>query len=222
MVAVTGTDTGVGKTVATAALVALASANLSVAVYKPVQTGSVDGDSDITEVARLTGSRSVHEGAQLPEPLAPVTAARRAGRALPELADHVETINALAARHDLVVVEGAGGVLVALTESGDGIAELAAAVNASVVVVARAGLGTLNHTALTIEALRARDCRVSGVVIGSWPAEPDLAMQCNREELPIVTGADLLGVIPEGAAALPPAEFVGQASGWIVSNGWLS
>ncbi len=83
-----------------------------------------------------------------------------------------------------------------------------------VVVVAAAGLGTLNHTELTVGALRARGLEPLGLVIGSWPDAPGLAEQCNLEELPRVTGLPVLAVLPEGAGALSREEFVAQAEGW--------
>jgi dethiobiotin synthetase len=82
------------------------------------------------------------------------------------------------------------------------------------VVVARAGLGTLNHTGLTVEALRARGLPVAGLVIGFWPAEPDLAEQCNLEDLPTTTGVPVIGRIPAGAGSLDREAFVAAAAGW--------
>ncbi len=80
--------------------------------------------------------------------------------------------------------------------------------------MARAGLGTLNHTALTVEALRARGVEPLGVVVGAWPERPGLAETCNRDDLPRVTGVPLLAVVPEGVGALPRAEFVAAAPEW--------
>ncbi|MBW0118792.1 ATP-dependent dethiobiotin synthetase BioD, partial [Pseudonocardia abyssalis] len=74
-------------------------------------------------------------------------------------------------------------------------------------VVAAAGLGTLNHTALTTGALTARGLRCAGVVVGSWPRDPDLAARCNLADLPAVTGFPLLGAVPDGAGVLGPEEF---------------
>src|SRR5262245_59237605 len=125
VVVVTGTDRGVGKTVVTAALAAIAESRGSVAVYKPVQTGTTGGDDDAAEVRRLSGVEVALAGIELSDPLAPVTAARRDSRRLPTMAEHVETLNKLAAAHDLVLVEGAGGVLVALTGAGECVADLA-------------------------------------------------------------------------------------------------
>jgi dethiobiotin synthetase len=80
--------------------------------------------------------------------------------------------------------------------------------------VVAAGLGTLNHTELTVDALRARELTVRGLVVGAWPAGPGLAERCNLEDLPRVAGVPLLAVIPDGAGALDRAEFLAAAPGW--------
>lgn len=212
---VTGTDTGVGKTVVTAALAA--SAVGRVAVVKPAQTGvTADEPGDLQEVQRLTGLDDLHEGVRLLEPLAPTTAGRRQDVALPSVDEHAKTIEKLAVDRDLVLVEGAGGLLVGLDDDGNDLADLAARVEIpfAFVVVARAGLGTLNHAGLTVEALRARGLPIAGLVIGSWPAEPDLAEQCNLADLPTTTGVPVLGRIPEGAGSLDREAFVAAAAGW--------
>jgi dethiobiotin synthetase len=194
VIVVTGTDTGVGKTIVSAALAAL----MPGAVYvKPAQPGD---DDDAATVARLSGAET-HTLARFPEPLAPATAARRSG--LPpisprDVAAFVRGIDA-----PQVIIEGAGGLLVAFDDEGGTLADVAALLDAPVVVVARAGLGTLNHTALTLEALHTRGLRCEGVVIGSWPRDPDLAAQCNLHDL-----GPLLGRIPEGAGDLTREDFL--------------
>lgn len=203
VVIVTGTNTGVGKTVATATLAARARTNgEKVAVVKPVQTGTADGDCDAAEIQRLTGIE-VHELTSLEEPLAPDTAARRAGVEIPPIAAYAPTISALTSENDLILVEGAGGLLVRLDTDGGTLLDLADALLAggvptSFIVVTAAGLGTLNHTELTVAALRARGHEPDGLIIGSWPGDPGLAERCNRIDLPRVTGVPLLFGIPEG------------------------
>jgi dethiobiotin synthetase len=209
---VTGTGTGVGKTVVTAALAALALADgRRVAVLKPAQTGVGPGEAgDLDDVRRLTGSPSgltTRELARYPDPLAPATAAARVGLPPVTVAGGAAAVAELTADHDLVLVEGAGGLLVRFAENAT-LAELAAMLDAPVLVVAAAGLGTLNHTALTTEALATRGLTCAGVVIGSWPADPDLAARCNLADLPAVAGAPLLGRLPAGAGALAPDEFL--------------
>ncbi|MFH8788396.1 dethiobiotin synthase [Streptomyces roseoverticillatus] len=215
---VTGTGTEVGKTVVTAAVAAAArAASRTVAVLKPAQTGVAPGEpGDVAEVRRLAGDAVTGEElARFPEPLAPGTAAARAGLSPVRPKEIAEAAARLAESHDLVLVEGAGGLLVRLDEEGATLADVARLLDAPVLVVARAGLGTLNTTALTAEALRARDLRCRGVVIGSWPAAPDLAMRCNLADLPEAAGAPLLGAVPEGAGALPPEAFRTAAPAWL-------
>ena len=208
---VTGTSTGVGKTTVTSAIAALAvAAGHRVAVLKPAQTG-VDAAQlgDVDEVRRLAGpSVTCRELARFPDPLAPARAARLAGLVPVTTATTASAARELAGEHDLVLVEGTGGLLVPLDDSGGTLADVAAALSAPVLVVAGAGLGTLNHTALTVEALRTRSLSCVGIVIGAWPTQPDLAARCNLIDLPAVTGLSLLGVVPGGASRLTSADFL--------------
>ncbi|MEU8570981.1 ATP-dependent dethiobiotin synthetase BioD, partial [Streptomyces pathocidini] len=158
------------------------------------------------------------ELARFPEPLAPATAARRAGLAPVRPDEVAEAAEKLAAEHDLVLVEGAGGLLVRFDGEGGTLADAARLLGAPVLVVAPAGLGTLNATALTAEALRARGLACAGVLVGSWPDRPDLAARCNLADLPEAAGAPLLGALPEGAGALPPADFRAAAAGWLAPD----
>ncbi|WP_128377069.1 dethiobiotin synthase [Streptomyces cavernae] len=214
---VTGTGTEVGKTVTTAAVAATAlAAGRSVAVLKPAQTGVLAeerGDAD--EVVWLAGGVTAVELARYPEPLAPATAARRSGLAPVRPGAVAEAAEKLATDHDLVLVEGAGGLLVRFDERGGTLADAAALLGAPVLLVASAGLGTLNATELTARELRSRGLRLTGVVVGSWPAEPDLASRCNLCDFPVVAGAPLVGAIPAGAGARSPADFRAQAPGWL-------
>jgi dethiobiotin synthetase len=195
VIVVTGTDTGVGKTIVSAALAALS--DQRVAYVKPAQTGD---DDDAATVARLAGVET-HVLARYRDPLAPATAARREKRPAVTPAAVAEYVRGLDA--GLVLIEGAGGLLVRFDDDGGTLADVAELLQAPVLVVARAGLGTLNHTALTLEALRARDIECLGVVIGSWPREPDLAARCNLDDL-----GPILGRIPEGAGDLNREEFL--------------
>ncbi|MGH3782806.1 MAG: dethiobiotin synthase [Pseudonocardiaceae bacterium] len=208
---VTGTGTGVGKTTVTSAIAALAvAAGRRVAVLKPAQTGlDVAQPGDVDEVRRLAGpSITCRELARFPDSLAPASAARLAGLVPVTTATIAAAARELAIEHDLLLIEGTGGLLVHLDDRGGTLADVAAALPASVLVVTAAGLGTLNHTALTVEALRTRRLSCVGIVIGAWPATPDLAARCNLIDLPAVTGLPLLGVLREGAGRLTPAEFL--------------
>lgn len=205
----TGTDTGVGKTVVTAAIAALAADHgHRVAVVKPAQTGVAPGEpGDVDVIRRLAGDITVRELRRYPEPLAPATAARRSGISSVGPAEVAEAVGELDRTHELVLVEGAGGLLVRFDELGGSLADVAWSLGAPVVIVARAGLGTLNATALTAEVASRRGLDVAGVVVGSWPAAPGLAEICNVRDLPIVAGAPLLGVLDEGIGSADRAAF---------------
>ncbi|MFD5592973.1 dethiobiotin synthase [Streptomyces griseorubiginosus] len=214
---ITGTGTEVGKTVTTAAVAAAAlAAGRTVAVLKAAQTGvRPDEAGDVEEVARLAGAVTKAELARFPEPLAPATAARRAALQPVRPARIAEAAAKLATEHDLVLVEGAGGLLVRFDEAGGTLADAAELLRAPVLVVASAGLGTLNTTELTARELRRRRMDLAGVVIGSWPDSPDLASRCNVADLPEVSGAPLLGALPAGAGRLAPADFRAAAPSWL-------
>ena len=217
---VTGTDTGVGKTVVSAAIAASQlSRGRTVAVVKPAQTGvGPEEDGDLAEVRRLAGEVSLLEGARLPDPLAPDTAARLAGQRLPSLADQRALVETAAHRHDVTIVEGSGGLLVRLGDDFT-LADVVAPYDAEWVVVARAGLGTLNHSELTVRALRDLGANVLGIVVGSWPERPGQAEDQNLRDLPRVTGVPLLGCLPAGAAQLPVERFRSEAVEWLGPGG---
>src|SRR5262249_54784541 len=110
--------------------------------------------------------------------------------------------------HDLVLIEGAGGLLVRFADDGATLADVAWALHVPVVIVASAGAGAFEAHALAAEVLLRRGVETAGVIVGSWPASPDLAARCNLEDLPVAAGAPLLGVLPEGAGGLDGGEFV--------------
>lgn len=200
---VTGTGTDVGKTVVTAALAACAKG--SVAVVKPAQTGvGPDEPGDLAEITRLSGVTEVHEYARYPDPLSPHHAAYISGRPELEFAATAQRIEDLELEHDLVLVEGAGGLLVPFNhDDGWTLAELAVNLHAPVVLVTTAGLGTINHTRLTVDRLVEDGVGLAGIIIGSWPDEPDLAMRCNIFDLgAMAPKRALAGVLPAGMAAM--------------------
>jgi dethiobiotin synthetase len=211
---VSGTGTGVGKTVVTAAIAALAAGQgrRRVAAVKPAQTGEPAGPTgDLQVIRRLSGVTRTRELARFPDPLSPEAAARAAGRPPLDLSAAAVLIKELQLEADLVLVEGAGGLLVRYDPAGGTIADLAAMLGAPVLVVTTAGLGTLNHTALTLEALHTRQLTTAGIVIGSWPTEPGLAERANRTDLPVIAGGPLAGALPADAARLSRAGFLAAA-----------
>ena len=203
---VSGTDTGVGKTIATAALACHGRlAGLDVAVCKPVQTGTRDGDDDLAEIARLAGIENLYSLAKFPEPLAPRAAAERVGAALPSRAALLELVTEADRPGRLTLVEGAGGLLVEIGAEATTLRDLAAAVGAPVLTVVAPGLGTLNHTSLTLEALAAQGVPDAGLVIGSWPAHPGVAEVDNRDALARL--APVRAALPAGVASLGRTDF---------------
>jgi len=196
---VTGTDTGVGKTVVTAALGLAAQAQgRSVICLKPAQTGWVgETTSDPEFVQTVLGTDEPFEAVcpyAMAAPLAPSVAAALEGRRLdPSVV--VQAHRALAERYDVVIVEGAGGLLVPFSDGVD-MGGLAALLEIPLIVVARPGLGTLNHTLLTLESLHRRGATVLGVVISGYPERPGLDALTNPGVLARLTPVPLLGVIP--------------------------
>lgn len=212
---ITGTDTDVGKTIVTAAVTAAAqAAGLRVAVIKPGQSGTATGGSDVDLVNLLAAPETAITMASYPAPLAPLAAARVAEVEPLELYTVVDAVRAEAEKHDLVLIEGAGGLLVpmGLRPSGEAwtVADLAVSLGAPAVVVTRAGLGTLNHTALTLEALDRRAIP-AGVVLGAWPAEPELVHWANLTDLV----PNMVGALPDGAGSMDPGVFRRSAPGWL-------
>jgi len=207
---VTGTDTGVGKTFVSCLLLAgLRARGLRAAGLKPVETGvGPDGPQDAQALRRASGARlplAAHCPLALPLPAAPEVAAAAAGVAI-DLGALDAAHAALAARHDFVLVEGAGGIRVPLGAGLD-MADLAARWRLPLLVVARAALGTVNHTLLTLREAEARGLAVAGVVI-SHAAPISEADAANLGALRTRLGPQLVGEIPPlrpGAEAPPDA-----------------
>jgi dethiobiotin synthetase len=203
---VTGTGTGVGKTVVSAALACHASqAGIDVAVCKPVQTGTDSGDGDLAEVARLSGVTELAGLARYPQPLAPAAAAEQAGMPLPTRDQVLRLVRDLDRPGRLTLVEGAGGLLVEVADAGVTLRDLAVDLGAAALVAVTAELGTLNHTSLTLEALAAQGISCAGLAIGSWPAQPGLVETSNRSALSRL--APVRAALPAGAGSMDVAEF---------------
>jgi dethiobiotin synthetase len=170
-------------------------------VCKPAQTGTENGDDDLAEVGRLSGVTELVGLARYPLPMSPAAAAEHAGLALPTRQEVVRVVRGLDRPGRLTLVEGAGGLLVELADSGVTLRDLAVDLDAAALIVVAAGLGTLNHTALTLEALAAHKVSCAGLVIGSWPAQPGPVEVSNRSALARL--APVRAALPAGAASLP-------------------
>ena len=209
---VTGTDTGVGKTVVAGAICAASSE--PVAALKPVVTGldepPGEWPQDHVLLAGATG--------QAPEQVAPY---RFGPPASPHYAAELagETIEparilAAARAHDLLVCEGVGGLMVPITP-GYLVRDLAVDLALPVVIASRTGLGTINHTLLTIEAARAAGLTVAGVVMTPWPSDPEPIERSNRETVERLAGVAVTGLSPttperlaEAGASLPVDDWL--------------
>ena len=207
---VTGTDTGVGKTVVACALVrALRARGLDVGALKPVETGvGPEGPLDAIALRRASGDDAPLD-AICPQrfalPAAPTVAAAAEGREV-DLAALDAAFAAQAARHAFVVVEGAGGLRVPVAEGLD-MADLAARWELPLLVVARAALGTINHTRLTLDAATARGLAVVGLVVSHPDGPLSDADAANLGALLADPGVPLLGSVPPlGPGDAPAAD----------------
>ena len=207
---VAGTDTGVGKTSVAAGLARLLrDRGVDVGVMKPAATGvPPDGDADLLRAAAgCDDPLDLVSPLRLRDPLAPAAAAEREGSS-PDPASLLRAFAALAARRRFVVVEGVGGLLVPVAWNWT-LADMAREFALPVLLVARAGLGTLNHVALTLEAARARELRVLGVVlVREHGGPPGLAEETNPASLRRLGCGPLLRTLerlPADGAADPAA-----------------
>jgi dethiobiotin synthetase len=201
---ITGTDTGVGKTVVTAGLAAaLRARGVDAGVMKPVASGCTiaDGRSHspdtmfLRTVAGVTEPDWMITPVMLEPPLAPTVAARMA--ATPFTYNQIRVgVLEMMDRHPVLLVEGVGGFLVPVTEALL-MAEIARKLEMTVLIVARCGLGTINHTLLTIEAVQMRELRIAGVVFNqAYGDDLDVSTETNAEEIERIAGVHILGMLP--------------------------
>jgi dethiobiotin synthetase len=234
---VTGTDTGVGKTVVSAALAwTLKQAGKKIIVMKPVQTGTDSGGLiDIEFVQKvIETNHPLNEVCpyRFPHPLAPSVAASLMGEKI-DLEKIKSAFYKLSSTHDTVIVEGAGGLLVPITEDYL-MSDLAFDLKLPLIIVSRPSLGTLNHTLLTVESARARRLEILGIIINKFPSNPDIAERTNPELILKMTKEPILGVLPydpgvsveEGRVgrlkSITSASFSSQLGGSFVVEDFLS
>jgi dethiobiotin synthetase len=210
---VTGTDTGIGKTIVSAALVQRYRAVVPIRYWKPIQTG-IEQDDDTAEVMRLAACREdelFRFGVRLALPVSPHLAAARSGTTI-DLEPMMKTIESEPQTHRWIV-EGAGGVLVPIN-GRETMADLMTKLQLPVVVVARTKLGTINHTLLTVEALRRRMLRVAGVVMVGEPNTD------NRDAIERYGDVQVLGEMP-CFNPLTPIQLSSWAAAQLDRNGSL-
>lgn len=216
---VTGTDTGVGKTVVAAALcAALRAAGRRVAAYKPVVTGLDDPVGGWPMDHELLASATGGDPAGVTTATFGPAASPHLAAAISGVRLDVESLAAAARRAaqgaDVLVAEGVGGLLVPLNET-ETIRDLAVALALPVVIAARPGLGTINHCLLTVEAARTAGLDVRGIVFTPWPEAPTAVERSNRETVASMAGVpvSVLGpttptTLAEAGAALPAADWL--------------
>jgi dethiobiotin synthetase len=200
---ITGTDTGVGKTFFTCALAALLRADgYRVGVMKPAETGCAVRDGklfpdDAWRLKEASGSTDSIEKIcpyRLPEPMAPSIAAERANVKID--IDHLLAVGRdIGAKHDITLVEGAGGLMVPLVGSFT-YADFARVAKLPLIVVAANKLGAINHLLLTLEQASSKGLLVVGYLLNQVTAESTLATETNREVLAAMTGVPCLGEMP--------------------------
>jgi dethiobiotin synthetase len=217
---VTGTDTGVGKSVVAATLARLLRMNgVKVGVMKPVtsgcreESGSLVSDDALLlcQAAGIPYSEDVAPYA-LREALAPSEAARIVGVRI-DFSTIKAAFNRLAAIYDYVIVEGAGGLMVPLS-GGLLVADLARELDLQLLVVARPGLGTVNHTVLTCFAAQQMNLKVAGVIVNGMPKQPGLAEQGAAHQIGALCGASVLGVWPR-RDEIDEMEIVDELAAWL-------
>lgn len=214
---VTGTDTGVGKTWVSVALArALVKAGARVIAMKPVETGCsgpIGWEEDGVQLAAATGQASPQAALyRLAAPLAPAIAAEAEGAAI-DFSKLVLEIESHAAAADLVLLEGAGGVLTPITWEWD-IVDLARAVKASVLVVASDRLGAINQTLLAVSALESAGMEVCGVALTA-PAQPDHSTGSNAGAIARVAGLERVATLPRVADPLVAAVSLARVAAWL-------
>ena len=220
----TGTDTGVGKTVASAALMhrfrsppgSRSSSGGPLRYWKPIQTG-IEQDDDSADVRRLGvcgGDEVWDEGIRLPRPVSPHLAARLAGERIVLEA----LVAGLAGQPTPArwIVEGAGGILVPVNER-ETMADLMVMLGLPVVVVARTALGTINNTLLTLEALRARSLTVAGVFLVGDAVPSNTAAIETYGRVPVVAELPRIGPLTPQALVhwAPQLDRDGHLDPWI-------
>ncbi len=219
---VTGTDTGVGKSVLSACLLAaMKAAGEPVRAYKPVVTGLEEPDADEWppdhELLGLAAGIAPEEVSPLRfgPAVSPHLAAELAGVKI----DPEELVSAARARgaEGTLVVEGVGGLLVPLCDDYT-VLDLAAELGLPMVIAARPGLGTINHTLLSLRAARGRGLDVRAVVLTPWRARPDVVERSNRDTIPRLEGVEMAGLQPVGGPLMTDLVGAGEALPW---RGWL-
>ncbi len=201
---ITGTDTGVGKTFVTSLMaMVLTDAGINTGVMKPVETGCAVKNGRLIPIDAMTLKNA--SGAE--DPLDAINPFRFAPALAPNIAARLENVKidlrkikdcfkSLSKAHDLILVEGAGGLLSPLTDEKT-MADLAVALKLSIIIVAPSRIGVINHALLTVECARRRNLHIDGIILNNpTPPERDASRAFNRAEIERLSGIPVLGEIP--------------------------
>jgi dethiobiotin synthetase len=226
---ITGTDTGVGKTVVAGAIAAhQKAAGAEVGVMKPAETGCCTRDgklvpSDASFLKRASGTTDIL-GAVCPytfeEPLAPAIAAKNAGREI-SAKFLIKVYRAISRQHDMTIVEGAGGIMVPICADYSYL-DLASDLDIPVVIVARAGLGTINHTLLTVHALRSKDIDIHSIILNhDRKSAADASTDTNPEVIRELSGIDSVFTLPYMPGIKRGMKTLKKAAGELEAQGFF-
>jgi len=201
---VTGTDTGVGKTIVAASIVTtLRARGEPVRAFKPVVTGTDEPDPDWpADHELLAAAAGMDPGDVTPLTFGPAVSPHLAAELAGTRVEPAELVAHARGLGEPLVAEGVGGLLVPLT-SGYSVRDLAVDLELPVVIAARPGLGTISHTLLTIEAARAAGLTVRCVVLTPWPGDPSAMERSNRSTIEQLGGAPVHGLRAVTAQSLP-------------------
>ena len=195
---ITGTDTGVGKTIVAAGLAAsLRNSGMDIGVMKPIETGFSRRSSDAVFLKKIAGVKDSLDSIcpyRLKHPLSPFTAARIESVSI-RFGTIARAYEALSQSHRALLVEGAGGLLVPITRERM-MADLVLYLKLPVLIISRAGLGTINHTLLSVEAARRRGVEVAGVIFNHLGPRRGLAERTNPSVIRHFVDVPILGEIP--------------------------
>jgi dethiobiotin synthetase len=224
---VTGTDTGVGKTLVASALARhLSSRGLKVGVMKPIETGVANPEQPGEDARLLSWAANSMDSEHLiapyrfKAPVAPTQAASLEKTHIDPVSLEL-SLQELADGKDFVIIEGAGGLMVPV-RGGYLMADFVRQLGLPLLIVSKTSLGTLNHTLLTVFAAQAMDIPVAGIILNGMAAEPDLAAEEAPHLLAMIASADLLGVLPEVEGnERERIEKMSQEIGQLQTLGWL-
>lgn len=209
---ITATDTGVGKTlVATALLHYLRSRDVDVGAFKPVESGGREDSTSLLEASGTDDSIELVNPYSFKTPISPHQASEEEGRSI-EIPVILDAFAELRNRHDFIITEGAGGLLVPLT-SKYLIVDLVKELDLPVLIVARAAVGTINHTLLTVKHAQTLGIEVAGIVINHEKPGAKSESVSRPQDLALFTDVPLLGILPGIEQRTPEA-----LTGWILSN----